>query len=214
MARSILIIAVCLSVISVIAASCRSTESRGFGGIEQAKYTVLTRQDKFEVRQYAPQIVAETTVEAEFDEASDIAFRRLYDYISGKNRTQAPIAMTAPVEQKGNSEKIAMTAPVEQIETEGKFTVSFMMPGTYTLATLPEPADPNVRLREIPAQKMAAVRYSGTWSQKRYEKKKAALKQFIADQGLTITGPETFARYDPPFQPWFLRRNEVLIPVQ
>ena len=72
-----------------------------------------------------------------------------------------------------------------------------MMPAKYTLATLPEPLDPNVRLREIPAQKMAAVRYSGTWSQKRYEKKRTALGQFITDQGLTVTGPATFARYRP-----------------
>jgi len=214
MTRSILILAACLIVLCVIVASCRSTESRGFGGIEQAKYTVLAQEGKFAIRQYAPQIVAETTVQADFDEAGDGAFRRLYDYISGKNRTQASIAMTAPVEQKGDSEKIAMTAPVEQVQSGDTFTVSFMMPAKYTLATLPEPLDPNVRLREVPAQKMAAVRYSGTWSQKRYEKKKAALKQFIADQGLTITGPATFARYDPPFQLWFLRRNEVLIPVE
>ena len=102
--------------------------------------------------------------------------------------------MTAPVEQKGNSEKIAMTAPVEQIQSGDKFTVSFMMPAKYTLDTLPEPLDPNVRLREVPAQKVATVRYSGTWSQKRYEKKRDALRQFVAERGL--------------------RRNEVLIPVE
>jgi hypothetical protein len=153
-------------------------------------------------------------VDAKFDEAGNVAFRRLYGYISGKNRAKASIAMTAPVEQQESSEKIAMTAPVEQVGSGGQYTVSFLMPAEYTMAALPEPLDPEVRLREVPGRTMAAVRYSGTWSQKRYEEKKALLEQFIAEQGLRVVGEEVFARYDPPFQLWFLRRNEVLIPVE
>lgn len=209
------LITVFLLVACVVPWACRSTSKRGFMGIEQGEYTVLSARNACEIRQYAPQIVAETTVDSDFDEAGNAAFRRLYAYISGKeNRTKASIAMTAPVEQTRNSEKIAMTAPVEQTQSEGKFVVSFMMPAEYTLETLPEPLNPNVRLREVPARKMAAIRYSGSWSQKRYDKKKATLKEFIAEQGLRAAGPDTFARYDPPFQLWFLRRNEVLIPVE
>jgi len=208
--RTKILLTICLVVVPLLLWSCGLI---GLRGIERAKYTVLARRGAFEIRQYAPQIVAETVVDAHFDEAGNIAFRRLYGYISGKNRTQESIAMTAPVEQRG-SEKIAMTAPVAQTQRAGKYIVGFMMPSQYTLATLPEPLDPNVVLREIPARKTAANRYSGTWSQKRYERKKAALEEFITERGLTIMGPATFARYDPPFQLWFLRRNEVLIPVE
>ena len=213
MSRQKLLVLICLLVVFSPLGSCQSTDSQGDRGIERAKYTVLTKQDAFEVRQYAPQIVAETVVENDFGAAGNIAFRRLYGYISGKNRAKASIAMTAPVEQQ-DAEKIAMTAPVEQTESGDTYTVSFLMPAKYTLETLPEPLDPNVHLRAIPARKIATIRYSGTWSQKRYEQKKEALEQFITERGLTIAGPAVFARYDPPFQLWFLRRNEVLIPVE
>lgn len=183
-------------------------------GIEKAKYQVIEKEGKFEVRQYKPQIVAETVVDADFDEAGNTAFRRLFNYISGENRKKESIAMTAPVNQKSSSEKIAMTAPVNQQKTEGNYVVSFLMPSKYTMETLPEPLDPSVRLRQIPARKIAAVRYSGSWSRKRYEAKKTLLEEFIRNKGLQITGQDIFARYDPPFQIPFLRRNEVLFEVE
>ena len=184
-------------------------------GIEKAKYAVLEKQGNFEIRQYRSQLVAETIVEADFADAGNIAFRKLFDYISGNNRRKESIAMTAPVNQAAESgQKISMTAPVNQQESEGNYIVSFLMPSKYTLQTLPEPLDPSVKIREIPACKVAAVRYSGSWSQKTYEAKKALLEQFIAQRRLQITGQDIFARYDPPFQIWFLRRNEVLFPVQ
>ena len=138
-------------------------------GIEKAKYEVIEKEGKFEVRQYQPQIIAETIVESDFDEAGNLAFRRLFDYISGENRKRESIAMTAPVNQKTGPEKIAMTAPVNQQELEGKYSVSFLMPSKYTMETLPEPLDSNVGLRQIPARKIAAIRYSGSWSRKKYE---------------------------------------------
>jgi effector-binding domain-containing protein len=183
-------------------------------GIEKAKYSVIEKEGKFELRQYQSQIVAETIVEATFDQAGNLAFRRLFNYISGENRKRESIAMTAPVRQKRRSEKIAMTAPVSQQKAEGKYSISFLMPSKYTMETLPEPLDSNVRLREIPSRKMAAVRYSGFWSQKKYEANKALLRDLIRKKGLRITGEDIFARYDPPFQIWFLRRNEVLFPVE
>ncbi len=182
-------------------------------GIEKARYEVIEKGGKFEIRQYSPQIVAETMVESDFDDAGNIAFRKLFDYISGENRKKESIAMTSPVNQKADSEKIAMTAPVNQQTSEGKYIVSFLMPSKYTMETLPEPSNPDVKLRQIPAQKIAAVRYSGSWSRNRYEANKALLEDFIEKKGLRITGPDIFARYDPPFQIWFLKRNEVLFPV-
>lgn len=184
-------------------------------GIEKSKYTIVEKQGKFEIRQYEPQIVAETIVDAEFDDAGNVAFRRLFNYISGDNRGKVSIKMTAPVNQKSSSERISMTAPVNQRESEGKYAVSFLMPSRYTMETLPKPLDASVTLRDVPAHKIAAVRYSGTWSRKRYESHKRSLEEFIRDRNLTKTGEEAiFARYDPPFQLWFLRRNEVLIPIE
>ena len=183
-------------------------------GIEKAKYTVIEKEGKFEIRQYPSYTIAETIVEDSFDNAGNIAFRRLFDYISGQNRSKESIAMTAPVNQVDSSEKIAMTAPVNQQKSEDMWSVSFIMPSKYTIKTLPQPLDPNITLREIPPCKMAALRYSGTWSRKRYEAKKSLLEQFISNKKLQIIGEAIFARYDPPFQLWFLRRNEVLIPVE
>jgi len=197
-----------ISISPILLCSCATV------GIEKAKYQVIEKEGKFEVRQYQPQIVAETVVESDFDEAGNMAFRRLFNYISGENRSKKKIAMTAPVSQETGSQKIAMTAPVNQRKSEGKYVVSFLMPSKYTIEALPEPLDSSVRLREIPARKVAAIRYSGTWSQKRYEAKKALLEEFIKNRGLRITGEDIFARYDPPFQLWFLRRNEVLFEVE
>jgi hypothetical protein len=181
--------------------------------IEEAKYKVLEREGDFELRQYQPHIVAETLVEGDFQEVGNEGFRRLYDYISGKNRKQQTIPMTAPVSQEASSEKIPMTAPVNQEQVGGKWRITFLMPSQYTLETLPEPSDPRVQLTTVPGLLMAALSYSGTWSRGRYEEKEKRLKELIRQKGLKIEGEPIFARYNPPFMPWFLRRNEVLIPV-
>jgi hypothetical protein len=180
-------------------------------GIEKPKYTLLEKKGDFEIRQYPPYLAAETTVDAGFKDAGNVAFRRLFGYISGKNRTKESISMTAPVSQR--SEKISMTAPVNQQQSGERYSVSFIMPSKYSLETLPEPLDPAVIIKEIPAHKAAVIRYSGTWTQERYEAKKESLKEFLMQKGLTAKAEPIFARYNPPFELWFLRRNEVIIPV-
>jgi hypothetical protein len=182
--------------------------------IERAKYTVVEREGNFELRQYEPYLVAETIVEGDFDEVGNEGFRRLFDYISGKNRKQQSISMTAPVSQKVEAEKISMTAPVNQVRVGGKYRITFLMPAKYTMETLPEPLDTRVELKEVPGQLIAALRYSGTWSKDRYEKKRVRLQAMMRQKGLEPAGEAIFARYNPPFMPWFLRRNEVLIPVE
>lgn len=181
--------------------------------IEEAPYTVVKKDGRFEIRDYASHILAETVVEGTLEEAGDKAFNRLFRYISGENRSRANVAMTAPVSQESMGEKIKMTAPVGQQRAQEKWAVSFMMPASYTLATLPVPVDPQVTLRQVPSRRMAAVRYSGFWSEKNYLRYKKALESWIHEKGLTIVGDPVWARYNPPFTPWFLRRNEVLIPV-
>ncbi len=182
--------------------------------IEKAKYTVLEKEDAFEIRQYDPQIVAETFVEGDLEKAGNEGFRRLYAYISGENTKKQSISMTAPVSQETGSKKIAMTAPVKQEMKDTRWRITFLMPAEYTLETLPEPNDIRVRLTEEPGRLMVAVKYSGTWSEEGYEENRALLEEYIQKRGLTQTGEPVWARYDPPFMPWFLRRNEVLIPIE
>ena len=185
-----------------------------FFNVDTVGYEVLEKQGRIEIRHYPSYLIAETLVDADFKEAGNKAFRRLFNYISGSNKKQESISMTAPVSQVETSENIAMTAPVGMQQAEGKYAVSFLMPSKYTIETIPEPLDESVIVKEIPAQKVAAIRYSGSWSQARYEAKKASLESFMATKGLVSVGEPVFARYDPPFQVWFLRRNEVLIPVE
>lgn len=181
--------------------------------LEKPSYEVLESDGRMELRTYEPYIVAETFVDAEFERAGNEGFRRLADYIFGNNRSRQKLSMTAPVAQAA-SEKIAMTAPVSMHRDAGSYRITFMMPSEYTMATLPEPVDPEVRLREVSAALMATIRYSGTWSEQRYEAHLAELESWIDARGWKATGEPIFARYDPPFKPWFMRRNEVLIPLE
>lgn len=181
--------------------------------IEEAKYEVVIKDSKFEVRDYAPHVLAETIVEGSLEDAGNKAFNRLFNYISGNNKSRTKVAMTAPVSQENAGEKIKMTAPVEQHRSQDNWAVSFMMPAEYSLETLPEPDDPKITLRQVPACRMAAIRYSGFWSEKRYLRHKSELESWIKENSLTIVGIPVWARYNPPFTPWFMRRNEILIPV-
>jgi hypothetical protein len=180
--------------------------------IEEPRFKVLEQDGSFELREYSPYIVAETRVEAGFEDAGSIAFQRLFRYISGDNIAQQRIAMTAPVTQS-RGEKISMTAPVSQVADGNAYLVAFTLPSTYTLATAPQPLDPTVRIRAVPAQLIACWRYSGRWTASNYRDHEALLRERIKARGLITRGAPVLARYNPPFTPWFMRRNEVLIPV-
>jgi hypothetical protein len=181
--------------------------------IEEAEYRVVLKEEHFEVREYEPHIVAETIVDGDFEEAGDKAFGRLFKYISGNNKSRQKIEMTSPVGQAAASQKIDMTSPVGQVQVDGRWAVSFMMPASFTLETIAEPKDPNVTLRQVPARSMAAVRYSGFWSEQAYLNNKAKLQAWIDEKGFNAVGEPVWARYNPPFMPWFLRRNEILVPI-
>jgi hypothetical protein len=178
--------------------------------IEKPSYRVVERRGDFELREYAPYLVAETVVGGSREEAGNAGFRILAGYIFGKNRGEKKIAMTAPVTQ-AEPAKIAMTAPVTQAGQEGRWIIQFMMPSAFTLETLPEPLDPAISFRVVPARRVAAHTYSGTWSASRYDEHLATLRAALASAGLTAVGEPTWARYDPPFMPWFLRTNEILV---
>jgi hypothetical protein len=180
---------------------------------EEAPYTVIKTDDIFELREYAPQVLAEIIVDGDLEDAGNKAFRPLFRYISGENKSRGKIAMTAPVSQEQTGEKISMTAPVSQQSVQGKWAVSFMMPASYTMENLPTPDDPNIKLRQNPARRVAAVRYSGFWSEKKFLLYKQELDNWIKANNLKVIGEPVWARYNPPFTLWFLRRNEILIPI-
>ena len=181
---------------------------------ETPKYEILKSAGEFELRQYPATIVAETTVDSSFDGAGNVGFRRLAKYIFGDNTTKAEIAMTAPVSQTAKGEKIAMTAPVGQSYSGSKFVISFTMPASYTMASLPRPNSPDVVLREVPGSKVAAITFSGFSSEDLYRTKLAMLETWLQAESLRSSAPPVYARYNPPWTLWFLRRNEILINVE
>ena len=188
--------------------------------IEEPKYTLMEKYEAFEIRKYSPYLVAQTEVSGTFDERGGKAFRILIKYISGENQQQSNIKMTVPVIQESSDEegqKISMTAPVIQEkgkEDSNSAIISFVMPESFTLDTLPSPSDNRITLREIPAKIVAVLQYSGGWTEKRYKEHEAILIKALQDANIKIIGEPSFARYNSPFALWFMRRNEIMIEVQ
>ncbi|NVK31508.1 MAG: heme-binding protein [Gammaproteobacteria bacterium] len=183
--------------------------------IEEPSYTVLRQDDNIELRQYAPILVAETEVAGSMDRASSEGFQRLADFIFGNNTapsgTSAKIAMTAPVQMQPSSEKISMTSPVTLHQNADRWVIGFTMPSEYTLQTIPKPNNPAVILREIPVKRMAVIRFSGFAGEEKVSRKTVQLVAWMQQNGLTPLAAPMVARYNPPWTPPFLRRNEVLI---
>ena len=191
--------------------------------IEQPKFTVVQTHPDYEIRKYEPYIVAEVVVPGPESEAGNQAFSLLGGYIFGKNKGERKLEMTAPVVQTpvANSStapaKIEMTAPVVQTPVgngASGFLVQFMMPSAYTLATLPEPLDAKVKLRQVEGKTVAAHTYSGSWSQSNYDEHLGILKTALAKAGVKTVGEPLYSRYNAPFTPWFLRKNEIWLNVQ
>jgi hypothetical protein len=185
------------------------------GAIEEPAYEVLQRlgngtQQDIEVRRYAPYVVAEVLVPGPASAAGGQAFPILAGYIFGKNRGEQKFAMTAPVTQAVAAPvKMEMTAPVTQAPSGSGFVVQFVLPRSVSLASAPEPLDKRVQLREVPASTVAAIRYSGLWSQANEAEHTAALQAALTSAGMAWQGDPVLSRYNAPFTPWFMRRNEV-----
>lgn len=182
--------------------------------IEEPAYEVVRTVQAVEIRQYSPYVVAEVRVQASADEAGNQAFPILAGYIFGKNKGERKLEMTAPVTQAAVPMKMAMTAPVTQAPVDGGYLVQFVLPRNITLATAPEPLDARVTLREVPAARVAAIRYSGFWSDANYQEHLARLKETLRSAGIAVKGEPVLSRYDPPFMPWFLRRNEIWLALE
>ena len=177
--------------------------------IEEPDYELVRKFDGVELRKYAPYMVAEVVLQSTADDAGNQAFPILAGYIFGKNKGETKFAMTAPVTQTAAPVRMEMTAPVTQAAVAGGMRVQFVLPKGVTLDTAPEPLDARVQLRLVPASQWAAIRYSGTWSQSNYEQHLALLRAALDTAGVATQGEPVLARYNAPFTPWFLRRNEI-----
>ena len=163
--------------------------------VEKAAYKILIKEGNFEVRLYEPMIIVST---AESDLRGYSGFNKLFNYISGKNRESKKIAMTAPV--------------INQLEGEQK-TTAFVMPKAYNLKDLPQPMDSELHLKEIQERKVAALIFSGNINPLKIEQKKQELTAWLSEKQITTAGSFELARYNPPFVPGFIKRNEILVAV-
>lgn len=176
---------------------------------EEPAYQVVRQLEGVELREYAPYTVAEVMVAGPASEAGGQAFPILAGYIFGKNKGERKFAMTAPVTQAAVPVKLEMTAPVTQTTAPGGFRVQFVLPQGVTAASAPEPLDARVQLRDVAATRVAVIRYSGLWSASNDATQLAKLQAALRGADLAWSGEAVYARYNPPFTPWFLRRNEV-----
>ena len=178
--------------------------------VEQPDYQVTASQGAIEIRSYAPMIAAEAVVDGERKPAINEGFRLIAAYIFGANQPGGKIAMTAPVQQQ-RKQTIAMTAPVTQQANGTTWTVRFIMPKTWTLATLPQPTDARVTLKPLPARRFAVVRFSGLAQDATIAARTDELKTYIAQQRLQTVGEPVLAFYNPPWTLPFFRRNEIML---
>ncbi len=177
--------------------------------IEEPEYQVIREFSDIEVRQYAAYTVAEVVVAGTAGEAGNKAFAILAGYIFGRNKGERKFAMTAPVMQAAIPIKLEMTAPVTQTAVAGGFLVQFVLPKGVTVASAPEPLDARVQLREVFPSLVAVIRYSGFWSESNYNEHLAKLQAALRAADMAWTGEAVYSRYNAPFTPWFMRRNEI-----
>jgi len=176
---------------------------------EEPDYTVVQTLNKVEVRQYAGYAVAEVVVLGPAEDAGNTAFPILAGYIFGKNKGERTLEMTAPVTQTPVPVKLEMTAPVTQSAAPGGYLVQFVLPKGITSANAPVPIDARVMLRDVAESRVAVIRYSGFWSDANYQKHLQELQSTLTANGLRPVGEPVYSRYNAPFTPWFMRRNEI-----
>ena len=183
------------------------------GRTEQPAHAVLVDEPPFQLRRYAPSLVAEVTVTGDRDAATDRGFRPLADYIFAKGRKGDAIAMTTPVQQAALGADAAATVGGAGTAA-GRYQVRFHMPAKWTAETLPAPADPDIAIRTVPERALAVVTFSGRATDEAVRREAERLRGFMERRGLQGNGTVEYAYYDPPWTPPPLRRNEVMMGVR
>jgi hypothetical protein len=186
--------------------------------LEHPHYELEREVNGLAVRRYAPRKVAETTVDAtSFDEARKEAFQRLAAYIFGDNETGERLSMTTPVSVvkhgSDGTERLPMTTPVTFSHSPTGYVMRFQMPKDRLLSSLPRPVDPRVRLRQLPGERVAVLRFRGSYDGEYIAEKERELLERAQAAGLTVAGEPLFAGYDSPAALPLLRRVEVWVPV-
>ena len=167
--------------------------------VEEPAYETVAECGDFEIRRYPAAVGAVSRVSGDFDAAGNQGFRALARYIFGGN---------------GADEEIAMTAPVAQSTVDGAedaWNVVFYMPSGRAVDDLPSPTSTDVELRRIEPKTVAVLEFSGFWTEQRFRDREMSLRQMLAERSLPDGGRALWARYDPPWTLWFLRRNEIWI---
>ena len=184
--------------------------------LEEPKYSVLKEYENFEIRNYDSYLVAEVDIEGSYNKTGNEAFRILAGYIFGDNQSSTKMNMTAPVESEAiqPSERMNMTAPVFSNKNVNGYTYRFVMESKYTQETLPVPNNSKIRITEIKDRVMAVISFSGRWSQKNFEKHEQILVNDLENEGIGVASEAIYARYNAPFTPWFLRRNEIMFEIE
>lgn len=184
--------------------------------LEEPEYQIIKNTPDFEIRYYNEYLVAEVTLTGDFTSSGNQAFKVLAGYIFGANQASTKMKMTAPVESQAISisEEMKMTAPVMSVDNNSNEHVyRFVMEKKYTLDTLPTPNDKRIRLIKVTPRFMAVKKFSGRWSEKNYQKSEKLLLKSLNLEKIETIGLPIFARYNAPFVPWFLRRNEIMIQI-
>jgi SOUL heme-binding protein len=183
--------------------------------IEKPTYRILEDQEGYEVREYQSYIVAETKVSGSRQEALKTGFQIIADYIFGNNVSKSSIAMTVPVLESQSSEKISMTSPVLSTENStSERTIAFVLPSKYSLETLPIPNNTAVIIREVPAHKVAVLKFTWYATPARIENKKKLLLSLLEKNQVTIIGDIQVAQYNPPLSMPLILRNEIIIGIE
>jgi effector-binding domain-containing protein len=186
------------------------------GKTPEPAWRSIKKDGNIEIRSYEPMIVAEVTTTGERYAAINDGFRILAGFIFGDNTVNQKIEMTAPVTQqagKDASQKIPMTAPVTQEATgnDNVWKVGFVMPSGYTLETLPRPNDSRIKIQQVPVQQAAVIRFSGFNTDKNLSRHEGELVAWLKKNNIQTEGLPTYAFYNPPWTPPFMKRNEVMI---
>jgi hypothetical protein len=183
---------------------------------DEPEFRLILKEDKFEIREYIPKIIAQIEVFGDFDDASSKGFKILADYIFGNNTINdgnSRIEMTAPVEMEPISQKINMAKPLLTQGRDNDWIISFIMPNEFTLATLPKPNNKSIEILSLPKEKYAVIVFSGLVRESSYLEKEKLLNQFIKEKKLKTSGEIKIARYNPPWTLPFFRRNELMIKI-
>ena len=163
---------------------------------EQPDYTVIKKDNEFEIRQYTNFLTATVETEGERDDAIGKGFRILFKYISGENKSKESISMTVPVMQKSIG--------------ANKWNVSFVVPKKFNQQNVPQPDNQSVKIINNPNLKVIVITFSGLFSDTNIKENETKLRNYIKEKGLKIEEPAIYAGYNAPWTLWFLKRNEVL----